>query len=322
MKNELLNEMNTIPAISGWDSIEPVSKGWSNDRKYRVVMKNGDTCLLRLADAFQYDAKKKEYGIIRKFSTLGFPMSEPLDFGRTTDGSKVYMLLTWVKGRDLEEVLPELSEERQYLLGREAGEILKKIHSLPLDAEDIPVKTKKEKKLLQLSRYEQSNVRVKGDETVIQYVKDHIGLIWRESPVYLHGDFHPGNLIYTSEGRIGVIDFNRWEVGDSYEEFYKLQSFGRELSIPYCVGQIDAYFENCVPEEFWKTLAVYVAHSSLYSMKWAEAFGQQEIDGMVRRYRTAFEDYEGFAAAVPKWYREADAKKTAWMKDKNGTAGE
>ncbi len=261
MEEKMLNGYDMIPAISDRRSIEPVCKGWSDDQKYRVVMKNSDTCLLRLADAFQYDAKKKEYGIIRRFSTLGFPMSEPIDFGLTADGSKVYMLLSWVEGRELEEVLPELSEEEQYRLGREAGEILKKIHSLPPDAEDVPKTTKKEKKLLQLFRYENSDVRADGDETVVQYVKDYIDLIWRKTPVYLHGDFHPGNLIYTPEKKIGVIDFNRWETGDPYEEFYKLQSFGRELSIPYCVGQIDAYFEDHVPEDFWETLAVYVAHA-------------------------------------------------------------
>ena len=37
--------------------------------------------------------------------------------------------------------------------------------------------------------------------------------------MYQHGDFHPGNLIYMENGEIGVIDFNRWEVGDPYEEF-------------------------------------------------------------------------------------------------------
>ena len=37
------------------------------------------------------------------------------------------------------------------------------------------------------------------------------------------------------------------EVGDPYEEFYKLESFGVEVSIPYCIGQIDAYFEDAVP---------------------------------------------------------------------------
>ena len=54
--------------------------------------------------------------------------------------------------------------------------------------------------------------------------------------------------------------------------------------------------------EFWQTLAVYVAHASLFSIKWAEKFGQQEIAGMVKRYETALDDYDGFDAVIPKWY--------------------
>lgn len=310
MKSELIDLMNKVYGAGNWHSIEPVNKGWSNDQKYRVVTREGENFLLRLTDASRYETKKKEYEIIRKYAALGFPMSQPFDFGVTADGTMVYMLLSWVEGRDLEEVLPELSDEKQYLLGKEAGIILKKIHSLSLDVEDVPKMTKKEKKLLQISRYEHSNVRIHGDETAVQYVKNNIGLIWREPPVYLHGDFHPGNLIFTPEAKIGVIDFNRWEVGDPYEEFYKLESFGRELSIPYCVGQIDAYFQDRVPVDFWKTLAVYVAHASLYSIKWAEKFGQNEMDGMIRRCKTAFEDYDGFEAIIPQWYRKAGKKKT------------
>ena len=286
-----------------WVSAEPVRKGWSDDRKYRVITGGGQTCLLRLSDAEKVDAKKKEYGIIQKYAGLGFPMSQPLDFGMTEDGSQVYMLLSWVEGTDLEEVLPAFPEEKQYRLGREAGTILR-IHSLPPDPGDVPAFTKKEKKLRQLARYEQSAVRIKGDEAAVRFVRENIGLIWREPPVYQHGDFHPGNLIYTPEGKIGVIDFNRWEVGDPYEEFYKLESFGRELSVPYCIGQIDAYFRDHIPDGFWETLAVYVAHASLYSVKWAEPFGQAEIDGMRRRYRTAVEDYDGFSSVIPKWYQE------------------
>lgn len=88
--------------------------------------------------------------------------------------------------------------------------------------------------MLQLQYYEQSAVRINGDETAINYVKNHIDLIWKQNPVYLYGNYHPGNLIYTKENSIGVIDFNRWEVGDPYEEFYKLEFFGIESSIPYC----------------------------------------------------------------------------------------
>ena len=281
---------------------EPVNKGWSNDRKYKVVTEEGETLLLRLSDAVEYEAKKREFEIIQKYAGLGFPMSQPVEFGRTEDGSRVYMLLSWVEGMDLEQVLPVLPEVQQYQLGRKAGTILKRIHSLPLEPDDKPAATKKEKKLRQLSMYEQSALRINGDERAVRFVRENIDYIWREAPVYQHGDYHPGNLIYTPEGRIGVIDFNRWEVGDPYEEFYKLESFGRELSIPYCIGQIDAYFEDHVPEDFWKALAVYVAQASLYSIKWAEPFGQEEIDGMVRRCRAALDDYDGFTSVIPKWY--------------------
>lgn len=258
--------------------------------------------MLRLGDIDQYDAKKKEYEIITKYAQLDIPMSRPLEFGICKGGENVYMLLTWVEGQDLEEVLPNLPEVEQYRLGREAGTILKKIHSIPVDVQDRPAQSKKEKKLLQLARYERSNLRIDGDEAAIQYVKDHIDQIWIKEPVYQHGDFHPGNLIYMGNGSIGVIDFNRWEVSDPYEEFCKLQSFGIELSIPYCKGQIDAYFDNHIPEDFWVTLAVYVAHASLYSIKWAEKFGQQEISGMVQRCRRALEDYSNFKTYIPRWY--------------------
>ena len=277
-----------INASKNWASIEAVSKGWSADKKYFIRTFSGEHLLLRVSDIEKYEEKKKEFAIIEKFAGLGFPMSMPVEFGVCEENKKVYMLLTWLDGEDLEAVLPACSEEEQYRLGRQAGMILKKIHSLPLEEEDIPKTTKQAKKLLQLSRYEASDLRIPDDETAIRYVKENIDQIWKEPPCYLHGDFHPGNLIYRDDSSIGVIDFNRWEVGDPYEEFYKLESFGTEFSLPYCIGQIDAYFDDAVPADFWAANAVYVAQASLYSIKWAEPFGPQEIEGMVKRAKRAF----------------------------------
>ena len=287
-----------------WESAELIDKGLSSDRKYRIKTLSGEDLLLRLSDMEKYEEKKKEFQIIEKYSRLGFTMSMPIEFGVCSQNRNVYMLLTWVSGCDLEEMLPKLSEKDQYLVGRQAGAILKKIHSVQLEPEDVPVRTKREKKLSQLSRYENSGLRIPGDETAIRYVKDHIDQIWLEPPVYMHGDFHPGNLIYTEAGSIGVIDFNRWEVGDPYEEFYKLESFGAGVSIPYCAGQIDAYFDDSIPPEFWRANAVYTAQASLFSIKWAEPFGQEEIDGMVRRAEAAFRDFDHFRLTVPVWYTE------------------
>lgn len=291
-----------IKSSTNWKSVTHISKGWSSDKKCLVKTEFDELLLLRISDIEQYDEKKKEYEIITKYSKLGIHMSMPKEFGICNEGKSVYMLLSWIEGNDLESVLPHLSDEEQYLLGRQAGVILKKIHSINVAPVDVPNTTKKDKKLLQLSRYEESNVRIENDEIAIKYVKDNIKNIWTKEPVYMHGDFHPGNLIYMNDGSIGVIDFNRWEVGDPYEEFYKLDSFGIELSVPYCIGQVDAYFDDDIPLDFWKVHAVYVAHSSLFSIKWAEKFGQSDIDGMVRRAKQAFDNYNDFSKYIPNWY--------------------
>lgn len=295
--------MKDIPGYEKWDRIERIDKGWSADGKYRIRDNSGEELLLRVSDIAQYDKKKKEFDIISKIAGIGFLMSMPRAFGVCGGGQRVYMLLSWVEGEDLEKALLKLSGEEQYKLGLEAGKILKSIHSLETALEDIPAVSKKQKKLDQLERYINSPVRIEGDEAAISYVKENIDRIWSLAPVYIHGDFHPGNLIYTPDRQIGVIDFNRWEVGDPYEEFYKLQSFGIEVSVPYCVGQIDAYFGGEVPEGFWQALAVYVAHASLYSIKWAEKFGRDSIDGMTARCRAAFKDYDDFKQIIPEWYR-------------------
>ena len=298
-----------IESSKDWKSVRPIRKGWSGDQKFLVKTNSGESLLLRLSDRQDYEAKKKEFEVITKYSGLGIRMSMPLEFGICNDGRNVYMLLSWMEGRDLESALPKLSEKKQYLLGRQAGTILRKIHSIPVAPEDFPQKTKKEKKLLQLARYEESDVRIPGDEIAIRYVKDHIDQIWKKSPVYQHGDFHPGNLIYGKDGNIGVIDFNRWEVSDPYEEFHKLESFGTEVSIPYCVGQIDAYFQDRIPKDFWEANAVYVAHASLFSIVWAKSFTQKDVDGMVARARRAFDDFDGFRQTVPKWYTKSFSEK-------------
>ncbi len=74
------------------------------------------------------------------------------------------------------------------------------------------------------------------------------------------------------------------------------------MSIPYCIGQIDAYFAGNVLEKFWYILAAYVAHASLYSIKCAEKFGQQDIDNMTTICKKSFEYDDNFNRLIPKWY--------------------
>lgn len=85
-----------------------LEKDWSSDLKYLIETNSGSKFVLRIADISRYDEKKKEYEMIQKFSELGFDMSMPIDFGTCNENRNVYMILSWVDGVDLEEVLPNL----------------------------------------------------------------------------------------------------------------------------------------------------------------------------------------------------------------------
>lgn len=283
-----------------WIDIKPLNAGWSGDKKYIVRTKTGKL-LLRINSIENFDKKQREYDKIKLIEKSGINMSRPLDFGICNNGKNVYMLLTWIEGEDLESILPKVSKKEQYTLGQSAGIILKAIHSLPVG--DFSPSDIAAKKLRQLDDYEKSSIRIPDDEPIIEFIKENVHILNSGRMAVCHGDFHPGNLIYTPEKKIGVIDFNRSRyAGDPYEEFYKLQHFGQSISKVYASAQITSYFDGNIPTDFWKALAVYIAHTALHSIKWAESFGMDEVRQMQTRAYQAIDDYDGFARLIPKWY--------------------
>ncbi|WP_052339571.1 phosphotransferase family protein [Gorillibacterium massiliense] len=303
---EDLAAIRKVPGSADWQWIEPLLKGWSSDRKFEVVDGAGEKRLLRLSDGSHYEGKLGEFAMIRRANRLPFSMSRAVDFGRSPDSGTVYMLLDWVEGEPLEDVLPSFSSKEQYAAGYEAGGILRQIHRLPLEPGEISreewTRRMSEKMRRRMRQYEECSYRVEGDEIAAAYVEEQIGLLGEAELVYHHGDYHLGNLIWTPDRHIGVIDFNRWDCGDYAEEFYKVQSFDREVSVPFARGKLDGYFGGPPPEAFWRRQALYVAYASLFSIVWAIPFGAEEIAGMQERCRLALEDYDGFRRLVPKWY--------------------
>lgn len=85
------------------EKIELIRKGWSNDTKYHIETENSRQLLLRISDIEDYE-QKNEFEIIKKYATLGFEMSQPVDFGVFNKQQNVYIFLTWVKRQDLEQM--------------------------------------------------------------------------------------------------------------------------------------------------------------------------------------------------------------------------
>ncbi|ULO06838.1 phosphotransferase [Paenibacillus sp. 19GGS1-52] len=298
-----MDAITGIPNSEAWTRIEPVLKGWSSDKKYYVEAGEGQKLLLRLSSREAFERKQAEYELIERVNQLDFPMSRVIDFGVCNDGQNTYMLLTWVEGHPLEERILLLSEAEQYQLGVQSAKAQKKIHSIPnLNNLSNWEANMQAKILARVKNYENGPYRVEGDETALTFIRGNIGLLSNVEKVYQHGDFHIGNLIYTPQDQIGVIDFNRCDSGDYVEEFYKLQAFDRERSIPFARGRIHGYFEGEPPKEFWARMALYVAYSSLFSIVWAIPYGAVDIEGMRERCKVALADYDGFKRVIPDWY--------------------
>ena len=299
-------EFQDIAGFSNWRVIREITEGWSSDRKYYIETKTGEKLLLCVADASLKKQKKLEFDRISALSSTSFPMSRPLAFGSCCNGESSYMLLTWVEGVSLRSKLLKMSTADQYGTGRQAGKMLREIHQVPVVDKRIQTpKERREHKLGKIKIYETSYVRVEGDSHEIDYVRRNIDKIYNTAPAYKHGDFHAGNLIYTPDGTLGLIDFNRIDCGDRYEDFNKTSILDAQLSVPFATGVIDGYFEDEPPADFWEVMSIYVAQSSMTSINWAEKFGIEEIQIMQGYCRKALEDYDNFTKIIPSWYENA-----------------
>lgn len=279
--------------------IEPIDRGWSSDRKYRVVEQDGTVYLLRVSSAERYDERRRLFAYLHELDVLGLPMSRPVDFGRCRAG--VYMLLSWIDGEDLEDALARLSDAEQYSLGVESGALLRLIHSLPAPPDWPPwaphFNAKIERKL---AAYEACGQPIPGGEHLVAYLEAQRDLLEGRPQCVHHGDYHVGNMML-EDGKLRIIDFDRWDIGDPWEEFNRIV-WSAQASPPFATGQLRGYFDGEVPEAFWPLLALYIASNTLGSLAWASAYGEGQEQVMQRQAAEVLGWYDNMARLVPRWY--------------------
>ncbi len=282
-------------------SCEPVEKGWSGDRKYRVTDAEGRAFLLRVMPPEKAAGRPELTRFEKEAAALGVPISEPVDREERPDG--VYILYRWVNGVDAEEAVPELREAEQYALGLDAGRYARLIHSIPApeNLEDWAAHfgRKMDRKI---EGYNACPVKVEGGENFLRYIEQNRGLLAGRPQTFQHGDYHIGNMML-EDGHLVVIDFDKYDFGDPWEEFNRIV-WSAQAAPAFARGTLDGYFPDGVPEEFWRLLALYISSNTLSTIPWAVAYSEEEKDTALRQAADVLDWYDNMERIVPRWYSD------------------
>lgn len=227
-------------------------------------------------------------------------MSEPIELAQ--EEGQVRFVERWLSGQMAEDALPALPQEEQYRLGWEAGEILRALHTIPAPAEAEDWESRFNRKIeRKIQLYRECPFQYENGEAFIRYMEENRGLLRGRPQCMQHGDYHTGNMMLCG-GKLFVIDFDRPDAGDPWEEFNRIV-WSAQLSPAFARGTVDGYFDGAPPLAFWKLLALYIANNTLGSLPWAVPFGEEQMDIMREQAAQVLDWYDGMENPVPRWYR-------------------
>lgn len=281
-----------------------INKGWSKDKKYCVTDQYDHKYFLRVSEIESYSRKKKEYEIMQQIYSLGVPTSEPIEIGINAEG--VYSIQSWIDGSSAEDIISNYSDTEQYLYGIQSGRYLQKIHSISCQTQKRSWEERFNDKIDQkITKYKKCHLKYDNGqgEILISYINSHRHLLKNRPQCFQHGDYHIGNMMIDNQNELKIIDFDRYDFGDPFEEFNRI-IYSVKRSPIFSAGMVNGYFDKKVPNEFWELLLLYISVNTISSLEWSIQFGQEEIDNMKKNCNELFEWYNGMETVVPSWYFE------------------
>lgn len=281
---------------------EQLTKGFSKDQKLIVESDSGKKYILRVSDISLIDKRKNQFEILKQLNDKDIYCSKPIAFGILNENS-CYTLLSWLDGVDARVAIKDLSDEDAYLLGVEAGKILKEIHKLEIEEQSISwwdkYLPKMERKINALL---ESSMQIPLQEKLIKFYRDNVYLMKNRPMCFCHGDYHLGNMI-VNNGKIGIIDFDKCGVTDPYDEL-KPFCWNTMESEYFETGLIDGYFDYNIPDDFFKILKYYTIESMISHLPWAVNFGEEEVIIMKKINELQMKWWNNFNLDIPTWYKK------------------
>ncbi|MGB0931721.1 MAG: aminoglycoside phosphotransferase family protein [Chitinophagales bacterium] len=291
-----------IPNSNKWKILQKITEGWSHDEKYHIQTEGSTQFLLRISDGISLEKEKAHYKALTELNSKNVRVSKLIEEGVCNGGKNTFRLFSWIEGVEVNKALNSFSEKEQYDFGVEAGTILKEIHQINAPVNHTDWATHYNKKInTKIEQYQNCGLNLEHADKILAYIEEHRNLL-KERPIcFHHGDFHIGNMLITPKKELAVIDFNRLDFGDPWEEFNRTNWSASE-SPWFASGQINGYFENDVPVDFFELMALYMGVNQLGAIPWAIPYGEKQIEILLAQTKEVLEWYENFNQVIPKWY--------------------
>lgn len=274
-----------------YDDVQQITLGWSHDLKYYVSShSNVKQYFIRINPLEKIETEKYRFNQMLYLSSIGLPIQKPIAFETVEDF--IIQTFEWIEGEVLEDVLSSFDLQTQRKLGIEAGKILKRIHDIPsqypIDWKSYIRRKFERKKVAHM----QCGIKLNHERDYLKVLENQLDIKNREMS-FQHGDYHVGNMLYDN-GKLVIIDFNRSEDGDPWQDFDRI-AFSVRISPEFAKGQILGYFDNNIPEDFFTTIRYYFSLNTFGSIAWAIPYGEQEVEVM-----------QEMASMIQSWYKQSD----------------
>ncbi len=281
--------------------VEPVTEGKAIEPSFRVqtnqckyFAKFSLPKRFTQADIERFDAVNAKAGNIVLY--VPFVSIECSDIGRQLN---VY---EWISGQNLRSKLALCSENDCCEYGYQAGQLLYSIHQLSFDSAMNSFDVFNRLKSC-LNYIDSSGFTFGKAFEYRTYIESNYGILLRNIPCsFVHMDYKPKNMILTESGRIVVVDLDSSCVGDPWLDFYNMSfSLYRSKEL-FNSLLIRGYFDDRIPDTFWKYFKVLSAFSLIQNTAWLLRRNDLSYIRQIEDYLC--DSYFSFDSLIPMWFTQ------------------
>ena len=230
---------------------------------------------------------------------------------RDNGGGGIYCVKSWLDGETLSDRLSGLNILEQYQYGKQVAKLLKKINSIPVSEELLPLSNR--------GLYGDVNelIDICDESTSVNEAKKVLVRFLRERKLlestqksdirpqtFLFGDFHSFNIIVKNTANtnndwenLALCDLETCHWGDVWTEFANIMR-SEPRRFAYVSGLVHGYFDGEPPCEFWQKNAFDTATLSLF------VENRDNVDFICTKHvARVLSSYANFSEAdTPYWY--------------------